>query len=89
MSKGDDLSAVVVDGAKVGEDPIGICAAPKGIDWDAEVEGMLLTAKLGAGNDVLDAAGRSTGGVSIATVLIDVGGELRVLVPCVLSGNRW
>ena len=53
------------------------------------MEGMLLTVKLGAGIEVLDAAGRSTGGVSVATVLIDVGGELRVLVPCVLSGNRW
>lgn len=51
--------------------------------------GMLLTVRLGAGNEVLDAAGRSTGGVSVATVLIDVGGELCVLVPCVLSGSRW
>ncbi len=50
---------------------------------------MLLTVKLGTGNEVLDAAGRSTGDVSVATVLIDVGGELRVLIPCVLSGNKW
>ncbi len=51
--------------------------------------GMLLTVKLCAGNEVLDAAGRSTGGVGVAIVLTDVGGELRVVVPCVLSGNRW
>ena len=50
---------------------------------------MLLTAKLGAGNEVLDAARRSTGGVSVASALIVVGGKLLVLVPCVLSGNRW
>ena len=53
------------------------------------MEGMLLTAKLCVGNAVLEAAGRSSVGVSVATVLIDVGGELRALVPCVLSGNRW